>query len=140
MKLLDANVWVAAAWVHHEHYDIARSWLDREDDDLAWCRVTQMAFLRHISNPAVLGDGALTRRQGWDRYHALNADPRARFLGEPDGLESLWLAFSKRDDHSHQLWTDDYLAAFAQAAAATLVTFETAVRTRYPSVSVMVLR
>jgi uncharacterized protein len=140
VKLLDANVWLAAAWVHHEHHDIARPWLDREDDDLAWCRVTQMAFLRHISNPAVLGGEALTRRQAWDRYNALTADPRTRFLAEPDVLAPLWLSFSARNDRSHQFWTDDYLAAFAQAAGATMVTFEAAVESRYPSVSVLTLR
>ena len=140
MKLLDANVWLAAAWVRHAHHDVARPWLDRQDDDLAWCRVTQMAFLRHISNPAVLGNHALTRHDAWSRYDALAADPRVQFLDEPDGLVALWQSFSTRNDRSHQLWTDDYLAAFAQAAGATFVTFETAARSRYPSVSVMVLR
>ena len=139
MKLLDANVWVAAAWIHHVHHDIARPWIDREDDDIGWCRATQLAFLRHVSNPAVLGTDALRRRDAWAKYEALSADPRVRFLEEPEGLEALWLSFSKRDDRSHQLWTDDYLAAFAQAAGATLVTFDQAARARYPSVSVMVL-
>ena len=99
-----------------------------------------MAFLRHISNSAVLGDHALTRQNAWHRYNALAADPRAQFLAEPDGLVALWQSFSTRNDRRHQLWTDDYLAAFAQAAGATFVTFDAAVRSRYPSVSVMVLR
>ena len=45
-------------------------------------------------------------------------------MTEPDGLVPIWVAFSKRDDRSHLLWTDDYLAAFAQAANAELVTLD----------------
>ena len=50
------------------------------------------------------------------------------------------MAFSKRDDTSHLLWTGDYLAAFAQAASAELVTLDRGLRTRYPSVRVLVLQ
>jgi predicted nucleic acid-binding protein len=61
------------------------------------------------------------------------------FLPEPEGLVPLWVTFSKRDDHDHLLWTDDYLAAFAQAADAELVTLDRVFRTRYPAVRVVVL-
>jgi hypothetical protein len=35
------------------------------------------------------------------------------------------------------LWTDDYLAAFAQAANAGLVALDSVFRTRYPAVRVV---
>ena len=57
-------------------------------------------------------------------------------LDEPEGLERLWRALSAGDDQSHRLWTDDYLAAFAQAADLTLVTLDRSVIKRYPSVRV----
>lgn len=139
MKLLDVNVWLAAAWARHQHHRAAKRWVDGEDDDLAFCRVTQMALLRLVTNPAIMQRDALSRREAWDLVDRLMADPRSRFLTEPDGLAPLWLAFSKRDDRNHLLWTDDYLAAFAQAAGAELVTFERAFRTRYPAVHVIVL-
>ncbi|HEV2451782.1 MAG TPA: hypothetical protein VGS62_07630 [Streptosporangiaceae bacterium] len=41
-----------------------------------------------------------------------------------------------RADKSHKLWTDDYLAAFAQASDATLITLDRKVPARYPSVRV----
>jgi toxin-antitoxin system PIN domain toxin len=140
VKLLDANVWIAAGWANHVHHDTARHWMDLEDDDLAWCRVTQMAFLRLASNPVATGTHALTRRLAWSRFDAFMSDPRARFLEEPQGLALLWQSFSKRDDRSHHLWTDDYLAAFSHAAGATFVTLDSAARSRYPSVSVFVLQ
>ena len=139
MKLLDVNVWLAAAWARHAHHPVAKRWVDTADDDLAFCRVTQMAFLRLVTNPVVMQRDAVSRRQAWGVVDQLMADPRARFLSEPEGLFTLWVTFSKRDDRNHLLWTDDYLAAFAHAAGAELVTFERAFRTRYPAVRVIVL-
>jgi toxin-antitoxin system PIN domain toxin len=140
MKLVDVNVWLAAAWARHAHHAIAKQWVDAEEDDMAFCRVTELSFLRLISNRAVTGDDTLTRRQAWDLLRALQRDPRIQFAPELRGLAPIWIAFSKRDDRSHLLWTDDYLAAFAQAAGAGLVTLDAAMRARYPSVDVTVLR
>ncbi len=140
MKLLDVNVWLAAAWARHVRHEVARNFVDREETDMVFCRVTELAFLRLVTNRAVTGDDALTRRQAWDLLLALHADPRIKFVPEPRGLVPLWIAFSKRDDRSHLLWADDYLAAFAQAMGAELVTLDAGLRTRYPSVEVTLLR
>jgi toxin-antitoxin system PIN domain toxin len=139
MKLLDVNVWLAAVWAHHSRHQKAKQWFEAEDDEMAFCRVTQMSLLRLMTNPAITLDDALTRRQAWNLTEHLLADPRVRFLTEPQGLSSLWAAFSKRDDKSHLLWTDDYLAAFAQSASAELVTFDRAFHKRYSSVRVALL-
>jgi len=140
MKLLDVNVWLAAAWARHVHHAIARRYIESQDADMVFCRITELAFLRLVTNRAVTGDDALTRRQAWDVLLALHADPRIKVVAEPRGLAPLWIAFSKRDDRSHLLWTDDYLAAFAQAAGAELVTLDAGMRSRYPSVDVTVLK
>ncbi len=113
--------------------------MDREGDELAFCRVTQMGFLRLLSNASVTQGDVLTRRQAWEAFERLNADSRVRFLAEPAGLEQIWRAFSKRDDKSHLLWTDDYLAAFAQAANAEFVTFDRGLHKRYASVRIILL-
>jgi toxin-antitoxin system PIN domain toxin len=139
MKLLDANVWLSAVWARHSQHQKARQWFDSQDDELAFCRVTQMALLRLTTNPTITQDDALTRRQAWNLNERLLSDPRVRFLTEPQGLVPLWAAFSKRDDRSHLLWTDDYLAAFAQAASAELVTFDRGFHKRYSSVKVQIL-
>ena len=139
MKLLDVNVWLAAAWARHSEHNTAKIWVDEQHDDLAFCRVTQMGLLRLLTNPAVTERDALSRRKAWQVFDSLIADSRIRFLAEPQGLEPLWAAFSKRDDKSHLLWTDDYLAAFAQAAHAELVTFDRAFSKRYASVRIICL-
>jgi hypothetical protein len=54
---------------------------------------------------------------------------------------NVWLAASWTRHAKHpaaKRWTDDYLAAFAQGAE--LVTLDAGMRTRYPSVQVVVLR
>jgi len=65
MKLLDVNVWLAAAWARHEHHPAAKRWMDGEDDELAFCRVTQMALLRLITNPSVMQRDSLSRVVYW---------------------------------------------------------------------------
>jgi predicted nucleic acid-binding protein len=45
-------------------------------------------------------------------------------------------AISARDDTSHELWTDDYLAALAQSSDATLATLDRNMKQRCPSVQV----
>lgn len=139
MTLVDVNVWLAAIWARHAKHAVAKRWVDGQDDELVFCRVTEMALLQLTTNPAVTGADAQTRRQAWDLLERLQADPRVRFLQEPAGLAPLWMAFSKRDDCSHLLWTDDYLAAFAQAASLELATLDRAMHARYPSVKVRAL-
>jgi toxin-antitoxin system PIN domain toxin len=139
VKLLDVNVWLAAAWAGHAMHPMAKRWIDEQNDELAFCRLTEMSLLRLMTNAAVTGRDVRTRRQAWDLVLQLQRDPRVRFLVEPRGLAPLWIAFSKRDDTSHLLWTDDYLAAFAQAAGASLVTFDAGMFARYPSVDVITL-
>ena len=140
MKLPDVNVWLAAAWARHVHHDAARRWMDDEDHELVFCRVTEISLLRWLTNPAVTSTDVRTRRQAWDIVMALQADPRVRFVQEPSGVAPLWMTYSKRDDRAHLLWTDDYLAAFAQAGDLELVTLDRKIPDRYPAVRTQVIR
>jgi predicted nucleic acid-binding protein len=67
------------------------------------------------------------------------ADERVQWAEEPGQIEAVWRAISARDENSHKLWTDDYLAAFAQAADATFATLDRKLHDRYPSVQVETL-
>lgn len=139
INLPDVNVWVAAVARNHEHHAAARTWLDRQTDVLAFCRVTQMGVLRVLTTTSALRDDAVTRRKAWAIFDGWMRDSRVRFFEEPVDVESQWRALSERDDRSYHLWTDDYLAAFAQAVGATFITFDQAIQARYPSVSVFIL-
>ena len=95
-----------------------------------------MSLLRLITNPAIMGEEAVTRSEAWRLIDQIWADDRVLWAEEPDQLEAVFRAISARDDNSHKLWTDDYLAAFAQASGASLVTLDTKLSGRYPSVQV----
>jgi uncharacterized protein len=139
MILVDVGVWLAAVWGRHVHHRVTAEWFGAQADDLAFCRVTQMGLLRLLSNPAIMGGDAVDRSQAWRTFGQLWADERVLMADEPDGLDAVWRAISARDDKSHKLWTDDYLAAFAQASDATLATLDTKLHSRYPSVRVETL-
>jgi hypothetical protein len=98
-----------------------------------------MSLLRLLSTPAVMGPDVLSRGAAWTVIDLLRADSRIAWAAEPVGLEQVWRAISAREDNSHRLWTDDYLAAFAQAAGLTLVTLDRGFERRYPSVAVETL-
>jgi uncharacterized protein len=134
--LVDVGVWLAAIWGRHVHYPVASEWFNRQPGDLLFCRVTQMSLLRLLSNPAIMKDDAVDRSQAWRLFDQLWSDERVLWADEPDGLDAVWRVVSARHDKSHKLWTDDYLAAFAQAGGLTLVTLDRKLRSRYPSVRV----
>ena len=121
------------------HYPAASDWFNRQVDDMVFCRATQMGLLRLLSNPAIMGDDAVDRSQAWRVFDQLWSDERVLWADEPDGLDAVWRVISARDDKSHKLWTDDYLAAFAQASDVTLATLDGRLRSRYPSVRVQSL-
>jgi uncharacterized protein len=134
--LLDVGVWLAAVWGRHAHHPMTADWINRQTDDLLFCRVTQMGLLRLLSNPAIMGEEAIDRSAAWRVFDQLWADERVLWADEPDDLDAVWRAISARDDKSHKLWTDDYLAAFAQTSGATLATLDRKLPARYPSVVV----
>jgi len=103
------------------------------------CRVTQMSLLRLLSNPGVMAQDVISRGDAWRLIDQLRADSRVVWAEEPAQLEAVWRAISARDETSHKPWTDDYLAAFAQVAGATLATLDHKLRDRYPSVRVETL-
>jgi toxin-antitoxin system PIN domain toxin len=134
--LLDVDVWLAGVWGRHAHHPAAADWMNRQVDDLLFCRVTQMSLLRLLSSPAIMGGDAIDRSAAWRLFDQLWADERVLWADEPDDLDAVWRAISARDDKSHKLWTDDYLAAFAQTTGATLATLDRKMPARYPSVVV----
>jgi predicted nucleic acid-binding protein len=71
-----------------------------------------------------LGPNALSRGGGGEKYDLLQSDPYVSFIDEPAGLEPLWRDYTQQRLYSHKVWTDAYLAAFAQAANLELVTFD----------------
>jgi uncharacterized protein len=137
--LPDVNVWLAAAARRHAHHQIARAWLDGATDALVFCRITQMGFLRLITNPKVMGEDLLTPVLAWEAFQKYLADSRIVLLEEPADLETNWQKISTAAGFTQNMWTDAYLAAFANSGDFRLVTFDGGIA-RFTATDVLVLQ
>jgi len=102
----------------------ARDWVAAGEEDLVLCRVTQLALLRHLTNPVILGGDVLTNREAACLVEHLQAQEGILFEPEPTGLEALFPAAGESPEPHCGWWTDAYLAAFAIAANHELATFD----------------
>ena len=122
--LVDVNVWLALAAQRHEHHGSAREWFGALGaEEAVFCRVTQMSFLRLLTNLAVMKEDVLKPRQAWTLYKDLRRDHRVTFSPEPSGLEEDWILLMTEPAGS-QVWTDAYLAAFALGHNYALASFD----------------
>ena len=123
--LLDANVWLALAAEAHAHHRRAKAyWQNEAAPVAAFCRLTQLAFLRHLTNKAIMGEQVLTPLSAWNKRAEFLALPEVRFLPEPLGLDEQFGKLCRLGPTSPNLWTDAYLASFARCAGLRLVTFD----------------
>ena len=90
----------------------------------AFCRVTQMALLRHLGKSKIMGRFAQSQQDAWRIYDKPTQDPRVLIITEPATLGTTFRSLTQADSPSHALWTDDYLAAFSMEIGAQLVTFD----------------
>ena len=127
--LYDANLWVALSFEHHARFTAACRDFGLRDsaNPAAFCRVTQHAFLRLVTAPALqrgYGSRAISNAEAVGAYEGLKNLSQVVWLDEPDGLESLWLQLASVRSASPKIWTDAYLAAFAIGHGAELVSFD----------------
>ena len=122
------NVWLALAHQIHPHHPAARAWAESVDaaTPVYFCRFTQLGLLRLLTNPSAMGEDVLTRAEAWDAFDAFLLNPANRMHAEPSGIDPVFRALSSRPESSTKQWADAYLAAFAEAAGLTLVTFDRA--------------
>jgi toxin-antitoxin system PIN domain toxin len=125
VDLLDANVWLALAAEAHTHHDRAQMyWSNEAAEVLAFCRVTQLAFLRHLTNKAIMGEHRLTPEKAWRKCCEFLVLGEIQLLQEPPGLTEQLGRYCDLGRASPNLWTDAYLASFARCAGLRLVTFD----------------
>ena len=130
--LPDVNVWVALHHQRHEFHVTARSWFDglNEPAVLVFCRQTQLGFFRLMTTAAAMGDEVITQQECWRIYDKWMAGERAVEQSEPPGLAAHFRRFTSASAPNPRTWTDGYLAAFAEAAELTLVTFDKALASK----------
>ncbi len=123
--LLDANVWLALAVEAHTHHDRAKVFWEKEAAPVtAFCRITHLAFLRHLSNKAIMGQQRLTPPEAWAKGRQFLDLPEVTLLAEPAGLDKALEELCLSGNPSQNWWTDAYLAAFAKSGGLRMVTFD----------------
>lgn len=124
---------IGAAWIPRpvSHHRIARQWFsDVRNEKLAICRITQLGFLRLLTNGHVMQKECMSPGGAWQAYRLLRSDWRIGYLPEPAAFSETWNEFTEGKLSSPNLWTDAYLCAFAHADRLNLVTFDAKIPSR----------
>jgi toxin-antitoxin system PIN domain toxin len=126
--LPDINVWIALHYEAHRHHAEAVAWFRSLDDSvsLVFCRHTQTGMFRLLTTGAVMDGAPLTQKHCWGIYAQWMDGGRAFLHAEPSGLDAALQRLTSSDAPSPKTWADAYLAAFAENAHLTLVTFDRA--------------
>jgi toxin-antitoxin system PIN domain toxin len=126
----DINVWVALTHGGHVHHVVASDWFESLDSatHFCFCRFTQLGLLRLLTAEAVMGDEVLQQTQAWAVHDQWMKDERVSFVDEPHGIDHAFRARTRQRQAAPKAWADAYLAAFAETAQITLVSFDLAFR------------
>lgn len=124
----DVNVWLALSSPDHQHSPRAWSWYTELPDDavLYFCRFTQLGLLRLLTTQAVMGPGTLSQAEAWAAFDRWMEEGGAAFALESPAIERPFRCRTPAEQASPKDWADAYLAAFAESAQFTLVTFDKA--------------
>jgi toxin-antitoxin system PIN domain toxin len=126
----DVNVWLALATPEHVHHAIAANWWNQVEGAIAFCRFSQLGFLRLVTTAAAMDNKPLTMGEAWRAYDRFFDDDRVSFVGEAPDVESLFRKKATGRTVSPKIWADAWLLATAEAAGGKLVTFDRALYER----------
>ena len=122
--LPDINVWLALAVTEHAHHAAAMAyWLQNAAAKVCFCRVTMLGLVRLLTQPKVMGAAAMTLQSAMFAFDGWLALPGVHWAEEPAGCSAA-LRGLVAEGLPSRMWTDAYLAAFAQAAGLRLVSFD----------------
>ena len=137
--LPDVNLLIALTVAEHVSHDTALEWVQAASGDtIALCRVTQMGFLRLLTNARVMAGDVFTADRAWRLMDQIRQNDRFVFVSEPSGLEHTWRTMTSHHQEGANFWTDTYLAAFAGATGHTLVTLDRGFG-KYKNISLRIL-
>ncbi len=126
--LLDLNILSALLWPAHEHHAAAHAWFAHRGN-AAWatCPLTQLGFVRLVTNPAFSRD-ALTPADAVALIAHNVSHPNHVFWNESLQVPAAIKRLESRLQGYRQV-TDAYLLALAQHHKGLLATFDRGLRT-----------
>ena len=84
-----------------------------------------MGILRLLTNKTVMGSDRLKPEDAWNVWHQVESDERTfKDYSTPGDLEPLWYGNIMGRVPSPKIWTDAWLAAFAECRGLEMVTFD----------------
>ena len=127
--LPDVNVWLALSYAAHPFHARATAYWQEactSNTPLWFCRSTMLALVRLLAQPKVMGTDVLSLPSAMAVYQQWLSTPAVGLLLEPFGLEAHVQSLLGTDTAPlpNRLWTDAWLAATAEAAGLTMVTFD----------------
>ena len=137
--LVDVNVWIAISHDWHLHHERAVQWFETlATEQACFCRLTQLGFLRLLTNRRAMSELVLSQSKAWDVYDNLAEDPRVRYLPEPAGIDDHFRRLTQGPHAATKVWSDAYLAAVAHATGLGLATMDRAF-IAFPGVDAFIL-
>jgi toxin-antitoxin system PIN domain toxin len=126
--LLDINILTALLWPTHEHHEVAHRWFaSRAGARWATCSLTQLGFVRIVSNPAFSRD-ALSPVEAVALLAENLVRPRHEFWADklqvPNAVKGLEAGLQ-----GYRQLTDAYLLVLAHRRKGLLATFDRGLRT-----------
>jgi toxin-antitoxin system PIN domain toxin len=130
-SLLDVNVLIAAAWPTHTAHEKVQAWFaTATQPGWATCPMTELAFVRILSNPA-FSPHALTPRDAATLLQANLAHPAHAFWAD-DLPFSVAVRPYLAKLNGHQQLTDAYLLALASHHKGKLITLDRSLKDLLP--------
>jgi uncharacterized protein len=130
--LLDVNVLLALSNLEHLHHNAAHRWFEfNHRKGWGTCSVTQLAFVRLMSNPK-LAQPKLSPKEALETLEVATNHPSHRFFREPPtGILGAAMRPCLNGVLTHHGLTDAFLAALAHAHNAQLATFDQGMKRLY---------
>jgi len=130
--LPDLNVWLALVVAEHPHHAAARRYWDETrlgpavvGPQVWFCRSTMLGLVRLLSQPKVMGDGALALGEAHAIYLQLRRTSGVGFVPDTEVADApLSQRLALAPGLPARLWTDAWLSATADAAGLRLVSFD----------------
>lgn len=125
-SVIDLNVVLPLILDQHPHRETAVAWWDGcMDEAVLFTLPVRMGVLRLLTNRTVMGSKVLSPDEAWDALQQVTADVRAVVVDEiPPGQEVVWRRLVRAREPTPNLWTDAWLASFAEAIGGEMVTFD----------------
>jgi toxin-antitoxin system PIN domain toxin len=125
--LLDVNLLIALLWPAHEHHEAAHRWFGaRRSKRWATCPLTQLAFVRIVSNPSFSTD-AITPEEAVALLEKNLQDQRHEFRPDDLGVVEALAGVTARI-YGHRQVTDAYLLALASTRGDILASFDSGIQ------------